>query len=222
MGDFQQLDKQLEQQISNKKSNRNDLPANRLPKIYAYTEPQFKETHWEQTTCKSGKGLLKVGDTKKTVYERVKEQFATNKPISQPFEILVDENAIREDGSFFRDYDVHEVLENSGFYRFPNSEWFECSVEDVIDAINSVKKRNRKMTGNHLNFKMRPEQEDAVRKTSEYFIKYSKENENGVIPHYLWNCKRRFGKTFAAYQLAKKMGWNKLLVLTFKPVVEDT
>ena len=30
----------------------------------------------------------------------------------------------------------------------------------------------------------------------------------------------RFGKTFASYQLAKRMGWKKVLVLTFKPVVK--
>jgi hypothetical protein len=31
----------------------------------------------------------------------------------------------------------------------------------------------------------------------------------------------RFGKTFASYQLAKKMGWRKVLVLTFKPAVQS-
>jgi hypothetical protein len=31
----------------------------------------------------------------------------------------------------------------------------------------------------------------------------------------------RFGKTFATYQLAKQMGWKKLLVLTFKPAVQS-
>jgi len=31
----------------------------------------------------------------------------------------------------------------------------------------------------------------------------------------------RFGKTFAAYQLARKMNWRKVLVLTFKPAVES-
>ena len=31
----------------------------------------------------------------------------------------------------------------------------------------------------------------------------------------------RFGKTFAAYQLAKKMGWTKILILTFKPAVQN-
>jgi hypothetical protein len=37
----------------------------------------------------------------------------------------------------------------------------------------------------------------------------------------MWNAKMRFGKTFAAYQLAKEMGWKKILVLTFKPAVES-
>jgi len=31
----------------------------------------------------------------------------------------------------------------------------------------------------------------------------------------------RFGKTFAAYQLAKKMGWQKVLIMTFKPAVQS-
>jgi hypothetical protein len=31
----------------------------------------------------------------------------------------------------------------------------------------------------------------------------------------------RFGKTFAAYHLAKQMGWTKILVLTFKPAVQN-
>jgi dethiobiotin synthetase len=31
----------------------------------------------------------------------------------------------------------------------------------------------------------------------------------------------RFGKTFTAYQLAKKLGAKRVLVVTFKPAVED-
>lgn len=31
-----------------------------------------------------------------------------------------------------------------------------------------------------------------------------------------------FGKTFAAYKLAQKMGWEKVLLLTFKPTVESS
>ena len=35
-------------------------------------------------------------------------------------------------------------------------------------------------------------------------------------PHFLWNCKMRFGKTFAAYELARKMKWSKILILNFQ------
>ena len=42
-----------------------------------------------------------------------------------------------------------------------------------------------------------------------------------AVPRFLWNAKMRFGKTFATYQLAKKLGATKVLVVTFKPAVED-
>jgi hypothetical protein len=32
----------------------------------------------------------------------------------------------------------------------------------------------------------------------------------------------RFGKTYAAYKLAKEMGLKKILVTTFMPAVEDS
>jgi hypothetical protein len=71
-----------------------------------------------------------------------------------------------------------------------------------------------------LDFVMRPEQVEAVDKTIQYFKSFKKENKNKT-PHFLWNAKMRFGKTFATYQLAKKMGWTKILVLTFKPAVQS-
>ena len=48
-----------------------------------------------------------------------------------------------------------------------------------------------------------------------------KKNEPNKVPKFLWNAKMRFGKTFAAYQLALEMGWKKILVLTFKPAVKS-
>jgi hypothetical protein len=50
--------------------------------------------------------------------------------------------------------------------------------------------------------------------------RYAKDKE-GKPPHFLWNAKMRFGKTFASYQLAKEMRWKRVLVLTFKPAVQD-
>ena len=32
----------------------------------------------------------------------------------------------------------------------------------------------------------------------------------------------RFGKTYTTYKLAQEMGWSKVLVLTFKPAVENS
>jgi hypothetical protein len=67
---------------------------------------------------------------------------------------------------------------------------------------------------------MRPEQAAAVEKTARYFSSFKDEGTNET-PHFLWNAKMRFGKTFASYQLAKRMGWKRVLVLTFKPAVQN-
>ena len=69
-------------------------------------------------------------------------------------------------------------------------------------------------------FKMRPEQVRAVDKTISFY-NTAKQQEPNKSPKFLWNAKMRFGKTFASYELAKKMGLNKILVLTFKPAVES-
>jgi hypothetical protein len=42
-----------------------------------------------------------------------------------------------------------------------------------------------------------------------------------AVPRFLWNAKMRFGKTFTTYQLARKLGAKRVLVVTFKPAVED-
>jgi hypothetical protein len=67
---------------------------------------------------------------------------------------------------------------------------------------------------------MRREQAEAVRATHAYFVSRWAEDMLAV-PRFLWNAKMRFGKTFATYQLAKKLGAKRVLVVTFKPAVED-
>ena len=67
---------------------------------------------------------------------------------------------------------------------------------------------------------MRREQVEAVNRTHSYFHSIWKEDMHAV-PRFLWNAKMRFGKTFASYQLAKKLGAKRVLVVTFKPAVED-
>lgn len=62
-------------------------------------------------------------------------------------------------------------------------------------------------------YEMRPEQADAVRLAYHYFLNDGDE--------FLFNAKMRFGKTFAAYQLMKKLNAKKTLILTYKPAVVD-
>src|SRR5439155_8405155 len=72
----------------------------------------------------------------------------------------------------------------------------------------------------HETFAMRREPVEAVNKTHAYFHSIWKEDMHAV-PRFLWNAKMRFGKTFTTYQLAKKLGAKRVLVVTFKPAVED-
>ena len=176
------------------------LSNNKIPRIYAYTEPQYKETIWQGK--RQGKGLIKVGfTTRLSAIERVAEQFGTSKPTSTPFEMLLDEIAIRNDNTYFTDHEVHKVLEKLGCYRFPNSEWFECTLEEVQQAIFAVKNHKTEVSKRIANFKMRPEQEQAVKVTSEHFRRYPYAVEHKT-PHFLWNAKMRFAPDRALKQIA--------------------
>ena len=95
-------------------------------------------------------------------------------------------------------------------------------MDKIKAAIIAVRDGQLNEENRSLDFTMRPEQKAAVEKTAAYFASWRKEKGNrNKPPHFLWNAKMRFGKTFAAYQLAKRMGWRKVLVLTFKPAVQS-
>lgn len=169
----------------------------------------------------SHKGYLKVGYTDRTAKERIDEQLHTSKI---RYEIVLIESAMTNDGSCFTDKDVHKLLERKGFHRLnpldKTDEWFDCSMEDVKAAILSLRTGSENVENRTQNFGMRPEQFRAVEQTKSYFEQAVKEEPNR-IPKFLWNAKMRFGKTFASYQLAKKMNLSRILVLTFKPAVES-
>lgn len=176
------------------------------PTIYAY-ELEGVSTHM---------GLLKIGYTDRDVKTRVAEQMKTSRV---KYRIVFEDSAMRDNGSSFTDHDVHRYLRKRNIENL-EGEWFRCKVNDVRAAIHAIRDNKLNEENRSLTFSMRPEQQRAVDITSNYFKRFEKENPEKA-PHFLWNAKMRFGKTFAAYQLARKMGWKKLLVLTFKPAVQS-
>ena len=96
------------------------------PKIYAYeeTHPEFR-------------GLLKIGYTEKTVKERVAAQYPISRPI-QTYKIVLEESAMKNDGTIISDHQVRKFLINKGF-KNPKAEWIKCNTNDVKAAIISIK-----------------------------------------------------------------------------------
>ena len=175
------------------------------PIIYAYSDTRYP-------------GALKVGFTTRDVQARMHEHYPTVVP-GQSWKVELVRPAMRNDGTTFDDHAVHEVLRNSNIRQL-KGEWYQCKPVQVERAILAVKRGADTILRRDRSFPMRREQEEAVRKTSEYFFRfYSDPHNNGLTPHFLWNAKMRFGKTFTTYQLALRMHWRRVLVLTFKPAV---
>lgn len=176
------------------------------PRIYAYSIDD-----------KAHKGLLKVGQTTRNVKQRIAEQVKT--AAIKNFKIELDELAERSDGTLFTDHQVRAALVKKGFAK-AELEWVRCSVADVKTVLAELHRGQRLSGTHHETFPMRREQADAVDKTFDYYKSIWAENKNAA-PRFLWNAKMRFGKTFTTYQLAKKLDAKRVLVVTFKPAVED-
>lgn len=181
-----------------------------VPQIYAYTLPDVT-TH---------QGYIKVGYTEREdVNERIREQLHTS---AVRYKLLFTASAMRSDGTCFTDHDIHAILRRRGFPHIfdEDNEWFKCSESDVQAAIVAVRDEIANIENRTETFSMRPEQVRAVQMTMDYYQKTNTEEPN-MVPKFLWNAKMRFAKTFASYELAKKMGLKRVLVLTFKPAVES-
>lgn len=190
--------------------------------LYIYNTPESAK-----------EGLIKIGDAI-DVDKRIKEQLNTASSFnhnSLDYKLLYKTLAAKADGTPFRDHDIHSILEYKGYPRRKITkdneivknvtEWFEIDVEKVIQLIEQFKAgRNQEEIEieRFQNFPMRPEQLAAVNRTKTFL---SQTRTAGETLEMLWNAKMRFGKTFTAYQLARSMSWTKVLVLTYKPAVED-
>ena len=176
------------------------------PRVYAYSIDD-----------KAHNGLLKIGQTTRNVQQRIAEQLRT--AAIQNYRIEFDGDAVREDGSVFSDHEVRAALVRKGFDN-PMLEWVRCTLNDLKTVLTELRTGQRVTGTHHETFGMRDEQAAAVDKTYDYFKSIWSEDKNAT-PRFLWNAKMRFGKTFTSYQLAKKLNAKRVLVVTFKPAVED-
>lgn len=154
------------------------------PTIYAY----------ELIDVPSHTGMVKVGYTDRDAQTRIREQVGTS---AVRYRILYQDSAMKHDGTAFTDHDVHKHLRRQGIAN-PEGEWFRCSLTEVKAAVLAIRNGQRNLENRVYDFKMRPEQIEAVEKTTTYFRSFKSENP-GKTPHFLWNAKMRFGKTFTTY-----------------------
>lgn len=185
------------------------------------------------------KDCLKVGDTT-VIYEGSPDDLTPNCRILTSaanaringctrtagihYDLLYTELAFfqRDNGKFkaFRDYTVHKVLLNSGIEKkeIQNArEWFVTDLETVKNAIKAVKDERKSLTGAEIStdknpIVFRPSQVEAIEKTTKYF-------SGKAHKQFLWNAKMRFGKTLAAYEVVRLLGYEKTLIYTHRPVV---
>ncbi len=172
---------------------------------------------WSTTELPKFKGCLKVGQTTQAdVNTRIIQSQGVTRV---EYVVQVDEFAEGDNGATFRDSTVRKRLEQKGF-ECVEGEWMRCTAKDVIAAINELRTGVAHVDVRSEMFPMRAEQKAAVKKTAAYFRSIWSDDKKAV-PRFLWNAKMRFGKTFASYHLAKDLEAKRVLVVTFKPAVED-
>ena len=121
---------------------------------------------------------------------------------------------------YFRDYDIHKILINSGYSKKSMgkaSEWFEVSLDIAKKAIEAKKANEKNLSGtatieSYTPIVFRPEQEEAIERTLEIFNKQNR---------MLWNAKMRFGKTLTALEVIKRnKKFKRSIIITHRPVVD--
>lgn len=153
--------------------------------------------------------------------KRIKQYMTTS---GLPFELGWVELAYKKSTkSWFHDHEVHEVLRRSGIGHpkgLEGNEWFETDLETAKKAIKAVKDGRSFISDTQAEYKaekikirLRPEQDAAVKQTQKT---YKKKNRM------LWNAKMRFGKTLTSLKLIKQEGFQRVLIMTHRPVVNKS
>lgn len=183
------------------------------PQVYSYILPNRAENDGSQKI-----GYTEQENVEVRILQQVKTAAATLK-----HETLWSAPAFFEGGKeSFKDYAFHNFLEKKGIERKINlgKEWFYFNGEpfkskDLFDLFRKERFAALQTDNGKVEYTLRFEQEEAVKKAIEYFEK----NEKG---EFLWNAKPRFGKTLASYDLAKRLKANKVLIVTNRPAIANS
>ena len=175
------------------------------PKCYAYTTPEISRHN----------GWTKIGYTEQDdVTKRILQQTQT---ADIKFNLEWEGLAIYEDGSndAFKDKDFHAYLHKKDIEKQPDTEWFKIEPKKSYEEFKYFKKNRGVLeTLEAIPYKLRQEQENAVKQTKDYFFLHSDDE-----PEFLWNAKPRFGKTLSAYDLCKALNAHKILIVTNRPAI---
>ena len=173
------------------------------PKIYAYTTPGV--TYHD--------GWIKIGYTERDVERRIREQTVT---ADIRFNIEWTGAAMYVDTrELFTDREFHAYLQWQGIER--NHEWFRVTGAASWERFCEFRRRGRELEREDWTttpYTLRDEQERAVATTIDYWCE-----SNG---EFLWNAKPRFGKTLATYDLCKRIGASKILIVTNRPAIANS
>ncbi|OUO18833.1 DEAD/DEAH box helicase family protein [Collinsella sp. An307] len=175
-----------------------------LPQIYAYTTPEIARHD----------GWTKIGYTEQDVERRVWQQTHTANVRAV---IEWHGNATYEDGSgTFKDTDFHAYLRRLHVANEPGTEWFEIAPQPAKMRFYEFRE-NHGVTGTPaaVEYRLRDEQVQAVERAAAY----ARSHERG---EFLWNAKPRFGKTLASYDLCRRLGAERVLIVTNRPAIANS
>lgn len=177
-----------------------------IPMIYAYTTPGVPYHD----------GWTKIGYTdKQTVEARIKQQTHT---ANIKYNLEWKKSAVYDDGSGepFTDHEFHAYLENTKYVdRRPDTEWFKIDGKTSKEYLDEFKMRDSVVGKEHLEYKLRNEQQEAVKQTYNSF-KYNDGKK------FLWNAKPRFGKTLTTYDLIQQLKCKNVLIVTNRPSIANS
>ena len=175
-----------------------------LPQIYAYTTPEIARHD----------GWTKIGYTEQDVERRVWQQTHT---ANVKAVIEWHGNATYEDGSgTFKDTDFHGYLRRLGVANEPGTEWFEVDPQPAKMRFYEFRENHGVVgTPAAVEYRLRDEQEQAVERA----VAYTRSHDRG---EFLWNAKPRFGKTLSSYDLCRRIGAEKILIVTNRPAIANS